>query len=194
MSGGAALHRQGPNAALMSAQSPNQGSTRRAPDRAPGPAAPERPRHRSRPETRHGTLSRGLKLPSRGKSACRKRGRSGRGRQACSLILLFLGRRFGLFESGTEGSNPLSSSAESAAKPDFRAHPDSARPDSNRAHWDNSCDHVFQFIYRSRHPTDHQARPLLKPCRVTVSRRISPSTSGRKASSQIPRVETIGGF
>src|SRR5438270_6827174 len=37
MSGGAALHRHGPNAALMSAQSPNQGSTRRAPDRAPGP-------------------------------------------------------------------------------------------------------------------------------------------------------------
>jgi hypothetical protein len=38
-----------------------------------------------------------------------------RGRQACSLILLFLGRRFGLFESGTEGSNPLSSSGESPA-------------------------------------------------------------------------------
>jgi Flavin containing amine oxidoreductase len=36
-----------------------------------------------------------------------------RGRQACSLILLFLGRRFGLFESGTDGSNPLSSSGES---------------------------------------------------------------------------------
>jgi hypothetical protein len=52
MSGGPALHRHGPNAALMSAQSPNQGSTRRAPDRAPGPAAPERPCHRSRPETR----------------------------------------------------------------------------------------------------------------------------------------------
>ena len=32
-------------------------------------------------------------------------------------------------KSGTTSSNPASSSAESAAKPDFRAHPDSARAD-----------------------------------------------------------------